>query len=98
MSVIKNDLKYFPLELLGLSVSMEEMRKVEEMLEYGDGYGAFIETTDAYLYVNQPKRLIKVLYRKYAINELYTDVQVVRMLKIAHRAKINIEYETYLLN
>ena len=98
MSVIKNDLKYFPLELLGLSVSIEDMQNVEELLEHGDGYGAYIETTDAYLYVNQPKRLIRVLYRKYAHNELYTDVKVVRMLKIARRAKINIEYETYLLN
>ena len=98
MPVIKNDLKFYPIELLGLDVSVEDMRNVEGLLEHGDGNGAYVETTDAYLYVNQPKRLIRVLYRKYAMNELYTDVQVVRMLKIARRAKINIEYETYLLN
>jgi len=98
MSVIKNDLKFFPLELVGLDVSIEDMRNVEELLEHGDGYGAYIETTDAYLYVNQQKRLIQIVYRKYVLNELYTDVKVVRMLKIARRAKINIEYETYLLN
>ena len=97
-----NDLKIYPVDLIGYDVSKDEIKSIKEnLLNNSNDNEYIIETQEALFCINKKDKTLRILRRYYCkknSSEYDIDMEIGRVCKIARKSGIEVIYENYLLN